>query len=147
MLLPRTLKCLNSILYPSSQFASLLCKFGIFLHLYPKFSFLFFFILCNCTCVSLCLYLLCIFFLFIPQITIFVSTVHLEWSGDKGSIQISEFIFVHLFRWEYCCQLPSEPDYGILTLLFYHAYHRFCERRFVENHLLSGSIIQISQPT
>lgn len=62
MLLPRTLKCLNSILYPSSQFASLLCKFGIFLHLYPKFSFLFFFILCNCTCVSLCLYLLCIFF-------------------------------------------------------------------------------------
>lgn len=122
MLLPRTLKCLNSILYPSSQFASLLCKFGIFLHLYPKFSFLFFFILCNCTCVSLCLYLLCIFFLFIPQITIFVSTVHLRtknpsryqnsflYTFSDGSIAVSCHLNLTM-AYLLCCSTMLTTDF------------------------------------
>lgn len=146
MLLPRTLKCLNSILYPSSQFASLLCKFGIFLHLYPKFSFLFFFILCNCTCVSLCLYLLCIFFIYTTNYHLcFYCASRMEW-GQR----IHPDIRIH-----FCTpfQMGVLLSAAIWTWLW-HTYFvvlpclpQNCERRFVENHLLSDSVIQISQPT
>lgn len=58
-----------------------------------------------------------------------------------------EVIFVHLFKWEGCCLQPSPPNRGMLALLLYCSYHRFCKRRFVEIHLLPDSVIEITQLT